>query len=213
MQVVNPFDNAFLYKDILLLINNVSLRNEQIFNYLKTLNYTIPDNEMKTIVVNNSELYHFSQIDNIINFLSIDGKYIKDTNFLLQTLVEIIVIIIKTKYKTPFIANLASVKLCCFLPPDKKVPFDFIKYADNQTTNLYGQPLPLNMTLYIRIFEFDNDFNLKLLPTQISVPTSIPTSTSVPIPTSTSIPTSVPLSVPLSTSITQPLFPKIYNYR
>ena len=71
---------------------------------------------------------------------------------------------IKTKYSTPSLSNLVSVKLCCYLPLDKKVPFGFIRQQDkdlfnhpNLTMNLTTN-LTTNLTLYIKTFEFDEKF-------------------------------------------------------
>jgi hypothetical protein len=71
---------------------------------------------------------------------------------------------IKLKYATPSLANFISVKLCCYLPIDKKVPFGFIQQSLANSTDLFGNPLLYdNLVLYTKTFEFDEKYNLKTL--------------------------------------------------
>jgi len=164
MQTVHPMENAFTYKNLLFLINNQSLRNEQIMSYLNTTFQYIPvDNSSQTVVVNGNELYNLSITDNIFTFYSIDGKYIEQTIPLLHSLIESIVLMIKTKYSSESLANFVSVKLCCYFPIDKKIPFGFVKHSDNNTTDLFGNPLLQNLTLYTKMFEFNDQYELKTL--------------------------------------------------
>jgi hypothetical protein len=97
-------------------------------------------------------------------FYSIDGKYIESTISLLNTLSEYITLIIKKRYVTPALANFISIKLCCYLPSDKNVPFGFVKQSDNNSTDLFGVPLlSSNLTLYTKTFEFNEQYELKTI--------------------------------------------------
>ena len=168
IQSADSLKNSFLYKNILTFINDQSLRDEGVLNYIKTTFNSIPlDNSNRTLVVQAQpsqklELYSLMMMDNIYTIYSLDQKYQEDSVKLLETICEIIVLMIKTKYNTPFLANLVSIKLCCYLPADKKVPFGFVKHQDNNTKDLFNQPLlQPNLTLYIKTFEFDEKFELK----------------------------------------------------
>ena len=177
IQTVDSLKNLFLYNNVLTFINDQSLRDEGVLRYLKTTFNSIPlDNPHRTLVVQSQpsqklELYSFMMMDNIYSIYSLDQKYQEDTVKLLETICEIIVLMIKTKYSTPSLSNLVCVKLCCYLPLDKKVPFGFIRQQDkdlfnhpnltmNLTTNLTTN-LATNLTLYIKTFEFDEKFELK----------------------------------------------------
>ena len=68
---------------------------------------------------------------------------------------------IKTKYPSSALANFISVKLCAYFPPDKRVPFGFVKQSENNTTDLFGNPLLQSLTLYTKMFEFNEQYELK----------------------------------------------------
>jgi len=173
IQTLDPLKNLFLYNNVLSFINDQSLRDEGVLRYLKTtFNSIPPDNSHRTLAVQTQpsqklELYSLMMMDNIYSIYSLDQKYQEDTVKLLETICEIIVLMIKTKYSTPSLSNLVCVKLCCYLPADKKVPFGFIKQQDkdlfnhpNLTTNVTTN-VTTNLTLYIKTFEFDEKFELK----------------------------------------------------
>jgi len=165
MQASQPFENAFMNKNMLFLINNQTLRDETILTYLNTKFGFIPhDNTDRTIIVNGNDLYFLGIVDNVFTFYSMDAKYVESTVLLLQSLTDIIVMMIKLKYATPSLANFISVKLCCYLPNDKKVPFGFIQQSLANSTDLFGNPLLYdNLVLYTKTFEFDEKYNLKTL--------------------------------------------------
>jgi len=165
MQASQPFENAFMNKNMLFLINNQTLRDETILTYLNTKFGFIPhDNTDRTIIVNGNDLYFLGIVDNVFTFYSMDAKYVESTVLLLQSLTDIIVMMIKLKYATPSLANFISVKLCCYLPIDKKVPFGFIQQSLANSTDLFGNPLLYdNLVLYTKTFEFDEKYNLKTL--------------------------------------------------
>lgn len=193
-QATHPLENAFLFKNLLFFINNQLLRDESMSTYLNTtFNYVPHDNDGRIIVANGKELYYLGITDTVFTFYSIDEKYIEPTVSLLYTLVEGISGMIKTKYATPALANFISMKLCCYLPVDKKVPFGFVRQSDNNSTDLFGVPLlQSTLTLYTKTFEFDENYALKTIgfeqlvnytdmlqkftqkPTAIAVPLSIP---------------------------------------
>jgi hypothetical protein len=164
-QVNQPLENAFIYKNLLFFINNQTLHNEAMSTYLNTtFNYLPKENDGRTTVVNGKELYYLGLTDTVFIFYSIDGKYIESTVSLLNTLSEYIAVIIKKRYPTPSLANFISIKLCCYLPSDKSVPFGFVKQSDNNSTDLFGVPLlSSNLTLYTKTFEFNEQYELKTL--------------------------------------------------
>jgi hypothetical protein len=167
IQSIYPLHNLFLYKNVLCLINSELIRDETILTYFKkTYNYTPLDNSFQTLVINignnNSEIYHLSIHDNIFMLYSIDGKFFEPTITLLNTISDIICLMIKSKYNSYFLANLLSVKLCVYLPNNSKVPFGFVKKSENNITNLFGtQLLHQNLSLYIKNFEFNEKYELK----------------------------------------------------
>jgi hypothetical protein len=228
-QVNQPLENAFIYKNLLFFINNQTLHNEAMSTYLNTtFNYLPKENDGRTTVVNGKELYYLGLTDTVFIFYSIDGKYIESTVSLLNTLSEYIAVIIKKRYPTPALANFISIKLCCYLPTDKNVPFGFVKQSDNNSTDLFGVPLlSSNLTLYTKTFEFNEQYDLKTLTFQhladysdmiqkfvqqthlktsqsLSSPSSPPTSMSVAMQT---FPTPVSVSIP-TTAITPNPFSK-----
>ena len=164
-QVTQPLENAFIYKNLLFFINNQSLHNEAMSTYLNTtFGYLPKENDGRTTVVNGKELYYLGLTDTVFVFYSIDGKYIESTISLLNTLSEYITLIIKKRYVTPALANFISIKLCCYLPSDKNVPFGFVKHSDNNSTDLFGVPLlSSNLTLYTKTFEFNEQYELKTI--------------------------------------------------
>jgi len=164
-QVNQPLENAFIYKNLLFFINNQTLHNEAMSTYLNTtFSYLPKENDGRTIVVNGKELYYLGLTDTVFIFYSIDGKYIESTVSLLNTLSEYIAVIIKKRYPTAALANFISIKLCCYLPSDKNVPFGFIKQSDNNSTDLFGIPLlSSNLTLYTKTFEFNEQYDIKTL--------------------------------------------------
>ena len=164
-QVVQPLENAFLYKNLLFFINNQLLRDETMSTYLNTtFRYLPQENDGRTTVVNGKELYYLGLTDTVFLFYSIDGKYIESTVSLLNTLTEYITLIIKKKYPIPDLANFISIKLCCYLPSNKSVPFGFIKQSDNNSTDLFGVSLiSSNLTLYTKTFEFNEKYELNTL--------------------------------------------------
>jgi hypothetical protein len=164
-QVNQPLENAFIYKNLLFFINNQTLHNEAMSTYLNTtFSYLPKENDGRTIVVNGKELYYLGLTDTVFIFYSIDGKYIESTVSLLNTLSEYIAVIIKKRYPTAALANFISIKLCCYLPSDKSVPFGFVKQSDNNSTDLFGVPLlSSNLTLYTKTFEFNEQYDLKTL--------------------------------------------------
>ena len=167
IQSIYPLQNLFLHKNVLCLINSEVIRDETILIYLKKIyNYTPLDNSFQTLVINigndNSEIYHLSIHDNIFMLYSIDGKFCEPTITLLNTISEMICLMIKSKYNSYFLANLLSVKLCFYLPNNSKVPFGFVKKSENNITNLFGtQLLHQNLSLYIKNFEFNEKYELK----------------------------------------------------
>jgi hypothetical protein len=164
-QVTQPLENAFIYKNLLFFINNQSLHNEAMSTYLNTtFGYLPKENDGRTTVVNGKELYYLGLTDTVFVFYSIDGKYIESTISLLNTLSEYIALIIKKRYTTPVLANFISIKLCCYLPSDKSVPFGFVKHSDNNSADLFGVPLlSSNLTLYTKTFEFNEQYELKTI--------------------------------------------------
>lgn len=164
-QVDQPLENAFIYKNLLFFINNQTLHNEAMSSYLNTtFGYLPKENDGRTTIVNGKELYYLGLTDTVFIFYSIDGKYIESTVSLLNTLSEYISLIIKKRYPTPALANFISIKLCCYLPADKNVPFGFVKQSDNNSTDLFGIPLlSSNLTLYTKTFEFNEQYDLKTL--------------------------------------------------
>jgi hypothetical protein len=161
IQSLFPFQNCYLYKNLLLLINNQSLRNTDILNYFKnTIRYLPNDNDARTIIFNSNELYYLNHLENIFILYSIDGKFY-DTITLLNQMTDIICSMIKIKYKTPISANLSSVKLCCYLPYDKNVPLGFVKHSENNQVDLQGfKLLQSNLCLYVKVFKFNENFEL-----------------------------------------------------
>jgi len=163
-QMINPFENAFMFKNLLFFINNQSCRDESILNYLKSFNFIPQDNNGRTIVVNGTELYFMDIVENIFTIYSIDGKYVELTVSLLNTFVESIELMIKSKYASVCLANFISFKLCCYLPADKKVPFGFVQQSLSNSIDLFGNALPrVDMALYTKTFEFDEKYSLKRL--------------------------------------------------
>jgi hypothetical protein len=129
-----------------------------------TFGYLPKENDGRTTVVNGKELYYLGLTDTVFVFYSIDGKYIESTISLLNTLSEYIALIIKKRYTTPVLANFISIKLCCYLPSDKSVPFGFVKHSDNNSADLFGVPLlSSNLTLYTKTFEFNEQYELKTI--------------------------------------------------
>ena len=159
IQNSKPNENFYNYKNLLFFMNDV--RDENVLNYLNTFPFN-PPGFGKTVVVNGNELYFLNVIDNIFTFYSIDGKYLEMTISLLQSLTESISNIIKDAYDLCH-ANFISFKLCCYLPSDKKVPFGFVHQSDNNSTDLYGNQLLGSLSLYTKIFEFDNQYELKTI--------------------------------------------------
>ena len=208
-QVNQPLENAFIYKNLLFFINNQTLHNETMSAYLNTaFSYLPKENDGRTIVVNGKELYYLGLTDTVFIFYSIDGKYIESTVSLLNTLSEYIAVIIKKRYPTAALANFISIKLCCYLPVDKSVPFGFVKQSDNNSTDLFGVPLlSSNLTLYTKMFEFNEQYELKTLTfqhladysdmiqkfVQKNTPHTVPMQTTpVPMPTPTPVPAPTP---------------------
>lgn len=198
-QVNHPLENAFIYKNLLFFINNQVLHNETMLTYLNTaFGYLPKENDGRTIVVNGKELYYLGLTDTVFIFYSIDGKYIESTVSLLNTLSEYITLIIKKRYTTPTLANFISIKLCCYLPSDKTVPFGFVKQSDNNSTDLFGVPLlTSNLTLYTKTFEFNEQYELKTITFQHLVDYSDMIQKFVQKNVSQSI-------VPMQTTFTQP---------
>jgi hypothetical protein len=174
-----------------------------------TFSYLPKDNDGRTTVVNGKELYYLGLTDTVFIFYSIDGKYIESTVSLLNTLSEYITLIIKKRYATPTLANFISIKLCCYLPVDKNVPFGFIKQSDNNSTDLFGVPLlSSNLTLYTKTFEFNEQYDLKTITfqhladysdmiqkfVQKNVQQTVPISTPTPAPMSIATPMPFPSS-------------------
>jgi hypothetical protein len=209
-QVNHPLENAFIYKNLLFFINNQTLHTETMLTYLNTtFSYLPKDNDGRTTVVNGKELYYLGLTDTVFIFYSIDGKYIESTVSLLNTLSEYITLIIKKRYATPTLANFISIKLCCYLPVDKNVPFGFIKQSDNNSTDLFGVPLlSSNLTLYTKTFEFNEQYDLKTITfqhladysdmiqkfVQKNVQQTVPISTPTPAPMSIATPMPFPSS-------------------
>lgn len=161
MQSINPYENAFVHKDILMLINHNSLQQEDIKNYLKTtFQYTPNDDNNRTLIIKN-DLYFLGIADNIFVCFPITVPTVDSVSFLTM-LYEMISLIIKKKYTSPHLANFVSCKLCCYIPIDKKTPFGFIKQYDGVlTTDIFGSILPQpNLTLHTKTFQFDQHYNL-----------------------------------------------------
>ena len=212
-QVNQPLENAFIYKNLLFFINNQTLHNEAMSSYLNTtFGYLPKENDGRTTIVNGKELYYLGLTDTVFIFYSIDGKYIESTVSLLNALSEYISLIIKKRYPTPVLANFISIKLCCYIPADKNVPFGFVKQSDNNSTDLFGVPLlSSNLILYTKTFEFNEQYDLKTLTfqhladysdmiqkfVQKNTPQTVPmqtTPTPVPMPIPTPAPTPFPSS-------------------
>ena len=174
-QVLHPLENAYVYQNIMILINRQSALNPQISTYMKnTFNISLPENDCRTLIINNSELYHLSYIENIFVLYSIDQKWHEPTDRILNHVSEYIISILKEKYKFPPFSNLVSTKLCCYLPLDKPIPIGFIRYADNQSVDLYQNILPSsNMSLFVKTFECDDQWNFKIIP-DLKYTSSIP---------------------------------------
>jgi hypothetical protein len=161
MQSVQPYENAFVYKEIISLINKSSLQVEEIKSYLKNnFNYTPNDDMNRTLLVKN-DLYFLGIVDNLFVCQPITKPTI-DTFSFLNALSEMIVIMIKRKYGLYNIANFVSCKLCCYVEIDKKVPFGFVRQSDNPlATDIFGTPLVQpNLTLYTKVFQFDPQYNI-----------------------------------------------------
>ena len=210
-QVNQPLENAFIYKNLLFFINNQTLHNEVMSTYLNTtFSYLPKENDGRTTVVNGKELYYLGLTDTVFIFYSIDGKYIESTVSLLNTLSEYIAVIIKKRYPTSVLANFISIKLCCYLPADKNVPFGFVKQSDNNSTDLFAVPLlSSDLTLYTKTFEFNEQYDLKTLTfqhladysgmiqkfVQKNAPQTVPMQTTpMPMPTPVPAPTPFPSS-------------------
>jgi hypothetical protein len=161
MQSVQPYENAFVYKEIISLINKSSLQVEEIKTYLKNnFNYTPNDDMNRTLLVKN-DLYFLGIVDNLFVCQPITKPTV-DTFSFLNALSEMIVIMIKRKYGLYNIANFVSCKLCCYVEIDKKVPFGFVRQSDNPlATDIFGTPLVQpNLTLYTKVFQFDQQYNI-----------------------------------------------------
>ena len=112
MQSTHPIENAFNYKNLLFLINNQSLRSEEIMTFLNTtFHYTPVDTTSQTVVINGNELYILSVTDNIFTFYSIDGKYLEQPIPLLHTLIESIVLHL-WRFKTPILNQRKKIQKC-----------------------------------------------------------------------------------------------------
>ena len=164
-QVSQPLENAFLYKNLLFFINNQALHHEAMSTYLNTTFQYLPkENDGRTTVVNGKELYYLGLTDTVFIFYSIDCKYIESTVSLMNSISEYITLIIKKRYSTPALANFISIKLCCYLPSDKNVPFGFVRQSENNSSDLFGVPLlSSKLTLYTKAFEFDEKYDLKTM--------------------------------------------------
>jgi hypothetical protein len=161
MQSVQPYENAFVYKEIISLINKSSLQVDEIKTYLKNnFNYTPNDDMNRTLLVKN-DLYFLGIVDNLFVCQPITKPTV-DTFSFLNALSEMIVIMIKRKYGLYNIANFVSCKLCCYVEIDKKVPFGFVRQSDNPlATDIFGTPLVQpNLTLYTKVFQFDPQYNI-----------------------------------------------------
>jgi hypothetical protein len=161
MQSVQPYENAFVHKDIISLVNKNALQMEEIKAYLKTnFNYTPNDDMNRTLLVK-GDLYFLGIVDNLFICMPITKPSIDSLSFL-HTLSEMIVVMIKRKYVLYNIANFVAFKLCCYVELDKKVPFGFVKQSDNAlTTDIVGTPLLYpNLTLYTKVFQFDHQYNV-----------------------------------------------------
>ena len=164
MQSINPYENAFVHKEILTLINHNSLHQEDIKNYLKTTFQYIPNDDNHRTLVIKSDLYFLGIADNIFVCFPLTVPTVDSVHFLTM-LSEIISLMIKKKYTSPHLANFVSCKLCCYIPIDKKTPFGFIKQYDGVlTTDIFGSALHQpNLTLHTKTFQFDKDYNLLTL--------------------------------------------------
>ena len=192
-QVLHPLENAYVYQNMMVLLNRQSAACEPIATFMKnTFNIVLPANDCRTLIFNNAELYYLSYIENIFVLYSIDQKWHEPTERMLQTVSDYIISIIKTKYKFPQFANLVSTKLCCYLPMDKPVPLGFIRYADNQSADLYHNALPSpNMSLFVKTFECDDQWKFKMIP-DLAYTSSIPKlSSNTPLPLATPAPSQV----------------------
>ena len=161
MQSIDSLQNAFVHKDIISLINKSSLQIEEIKTYLKNnFNYTPNDDMNRTLLVKN-DLYFLGIVDNLFVCQPITKPNV-DTLSFLNTLSEMIVLMIKRKYALYHIANFVSFKLCVYVEVDKKVPFGFVRQSDNVlTTDIFGTALVQpNLTLYTKVFQFDPQYNL-----------------------------------------------------
>ena len=161
MQSVQPYENAFVHKDIISFVNRDSLQIEEIKTYLKTnFNYT-PNNDTHRTLLVKGDLYFLGIVDNLFVCMPIT-KPTSDSLSFLNTLCEIIVLMIKRKYALYNIANFISFKLCCYVELDKRVPFGFVKQSESVvTTDLFGSPLlQPNLTLYTKAFQFDQQYNV-----------------------------------------------------
>lgn len=216
VQVNHPLENAFIYKNLLFFINNQVLHNEAMTTYLNTtFGYLPKENDGRTTVVNGKELYYLGLTDTVFIFYSIDEKYIDPTVSLLNTLSEYIALIIKKRYTTPALANFISIKLCCYLPADKNVPFGFVKQSENNSTDLFGIPLlSTNLTLYTKTFEFNEQYELKTITFQhladysdmiqkfVQKNSSQSQTSVVPMHTTFTQPTPTPMPTPMPTPST-----------
>lgn len=100
---------------------------------------------------------------NIFSVYSLDRKFNIDTELFLSELVTILTKICKITLKNIKIANYVSTKLFVYLPDDKPVPIGFMRDGFH-SSDVTGEPLGDNMRLYVKTFEFKDDFKLKLFP-------------------------------------------------
>jgi hypothetical protein len=165
-QTQNPCENAYLYENILVLFNNYIHQDKVIHEYVKnTFNYLPENNNNKTLVVNNNELYSLTQQHNLIVCRSIDNKFLMNIEVFFYTLVEILSRGILQTYPDIEVANLLSTKLILYLPENIKV--NLIGVRRNPETvdkDIFGNLLDAKMCVYIKTFEYTTKSNIKLIP-------------------------------------------------
>lgn len=157
-QTTNPTENAYMNGECFIFINRQTNQNKEMLEEIKTkFNYTVPDDDDKTIIIRNN----IFRLNSIFNLLSISPIMLSNDN---PQLIVSSIVDTMCKYVTHqfpiYILNLINFKLLFYTDDATTMPFGFVK-MELSSCDFFHHSFDKQLRLYVRSFQFDESNKLK----------------------------------------------------
>jgi len=204
-QTTDPSAHGYLYNNCLVIHNKKAVEDAEVHSHISTnYSYNVPNDDHKTIIIDKN-VFSVREYYNIFSIIPIVYNMPEHSELTISSITSVITKMISSKTSLKWLLNTINFKIFLFFPDNKKMPFGFVKDAYHEK-DIFDLAFPEKLPVYIKTFQFDNNGDVKLLPTEDNSVFTRSLYESIiygkaPI-TSTTSTTSTVLSQPLTSTVT-----------